>query len=80
MGFFGSDEQSVEEKAVDSTGHVNNNIIIQEARDTHGQLVISEKLLFGTYVLISIELIKLLIIVLSAFKKHIKKKYQRTTV
>lgn len=76
MGFFGSDEHSIEEKAIDATGNVNNNIIIQEARDTHGQLVTSEKLLFGTYVLITIETIKLAICVVSAFKRHIKKRYQ----
>lgn len=75
MGFFGSDEETIEEKAIDTSGHVNNNIIIQEAKDTHGQLVISEKLLFGTYVLITIESIKLAICIISAFKRNIKKKY-----
>lgn len=32
MGIFGSSEENVEQKIVDSNGQVNNNIVIQEAR------------------------------------------------
>lgn len=76
MGFFGSSEESIESKTVDSNGQVNNNIIIQEAKDTHAQVIISEKLVTGTYILIGLEMIKITICLFSAFRRHIKKKYQ----
>lgn len=77
MGIFGSSEESIETKTVDSSGHVNNNIIIQEARDTHSQLVLSEKLLIGTYVLIGLEAVKIVICLFGAYKRHMKKKYKK---
>lgn len=77
MGIFGSSEESTEIKAIDSNGQVNNNIIIQEARDTHAQLAISEKLVFGTYVLIALEAFKIGICLVSAYRRHIKKRYQK---
>lgn len=42
MDIFRSSEEFIEKKTVDSMGHVNNNIVIQEARDTHNQKFISE--------------------------------------
>lgn len=75
MGWFSASEEVTEEKLVDSTGHVNNNIIIQETKDTHLQAVISEKLLFAAYVLIAIEILKLGICSYNAWKRHIKRKY-----
>lgn len=75
MGWFDSSEEVVEEKMVDSNGNVNNNIIIQEARDTHIQAALSEKLLFGTYILIAIETLKLTICIVSMWKRQMKKKY-----
>lgn len=77
MGFFfGSEEQQIEEKAIDSTGHVNTNIIVQEARDTHHQMVISQQLLNTTYALVIIETIKLCLCLFNAYKKKIKKTYR----
>lgn len=76
MGIFGSSEESIETKTVDSNGQVNNNIIIQEARDVHSQMMLSEKLVFGTYVLIGLEIVKISICVFSTFKRYMKKKYQ----
>lgn len=73
--WFSSEETKIEEKTVDSTGHVNNNIIIQEARDTHTQMIANEKLLIATYVLCLMEIIKLTLYCVSAYKKCIKKKY-----
>lgn len=76
MGIFGSSEESVETKAIDTNGQVNNNIIIiQEAKDTHSQMVLSEQLRFGTYILIGFEVIKVSICLFSAYRRHIKKKY-----
>lgn len=75
MGWFDSSEEIVEEKLVDSNGNVNNNIIIQEAKDTHIQAALSEKLLFGTYILITIETLKLMICIYGMWKRQIKKKY-----
>lgn len=77
MGFFGSSEESIENKAIDTNGQVNNNIVIQEARDTHSQMILSEKLLFGTYILIGLEAVKIAICLFSAYQRHVKKKYQK---
>lgn len=79
MGIFGSSEESVENKVVESSGHVNNNIIIQEAKDTHSQMILSEKLLFGTYILIGLEFFKIGICLFSAYRRCIKKKYQSSS-
>lgn len=79
MGWFSSDEQNVDEKFVDSTGHVNTNIIIQEANDTHTQAMLSEKLLVATYVLVAIETIKLTICCYNMWKRKITKKFNRNT-
>lgn len=75
MGWFGSSEENVEEKMVDSNGNINNNIIIQEARDTHLQAELSEKLLFGTYTLIALEALKITICFYNMWIRRIKKKY-----
>lgn len=75
MGWFSSEEASNEEKTIDSTGHVNTNIIIQEAKDTHLQTALSEKIVYGTYILIGLELIKLAICTYSMWKKNLKRKY-----
>lgn len=77
MGIFGSSEENTEVKTIDSSGHVNNNIIIREADDIHSQLDVSSKLLFATYVLIIIEILKLLILSFSGIKRKWKKKYSR---
>lgn len=61
MGWLLGDEQTNEAQLVDSTGHVNNNVIIQEAKDTHQQAILSEKLVYGTYILIALEIVKLAI-------------------
>lgn len=76
MGWFGSEEEEIEMKTVDTNGNVNNNIIIQEARDTHHQMLIGEKLLWATYALVAAEIIKLGVYLYHSFKKTIKKKYQ----
>lgn len=75
MGIFGSSEERVEEKMVDLTGQVNNNIIIQEAKDTHSQLLLNTKLLYATYILVCAEIVKLSIYVYCSIKKNIKKRY-----
>lgn len=75
MGWFDSSEEVVEEKMVDTNGNVNNNIIIQEAKDTHLQAALSEKLLFATYVLIAFEFVKLAICSYNTWKRQMKKRY-----
>lgn len=77
MGWFSSDEEEVEVKTVDSNGNINNNIILQEARDTHSQMMLNEKLLLATYALVFAEVVKLGIYLFHAFRRTIKKKYQR---
>lgn len=76
MGIFGSSEETIESKAIDTNGQVNNNIIIQEARDTHAQMLLNEKLLFASYLLVASEALKLVIYVCHTVKKVLKKKYQ----
>lgn len=83
MGWFDSSEENIEiidneTKNIDATGHVNTNIIIQEARDTHHQVLIGEKLLIATYWLIGAELLKLTLYCFQTFRKVMKKKYQAT--
>lgn len=78
MGFlFGSSEEE-ETKTVDSNGNVNNNIIIREANDTHSQLLVGEKLLIATYLLVAAEILKLGFHLFHGLKRAIKKKYQTT--
>lgn len=77
MGWFSSDEQTTEVKTVDSNGNINNNIILQEARDTHSQMIINEKMLLLTYALVFAEVLKLGIYLFHTLRKTIKKKYQR---
>lgn len=79
MGWFGSEEESVEQKTVDTNGNVNNNIIIQEAHDTHSQMLIGERMLIATYALVCAELLKLGVYLYHSFKKTIKKKYQQSS-
>lgn len=80
MGWFSSSEETNEEKLVDSNGHVNNNIIIQEAKDTHHQSIITERLLFATYALIGLEIIKVVICSYGMWKRQLKKRYVEKTL
>lgn len=41
----------------------------------HSQMMLSEKLLTGTYILIGLEIIKVVICSISAYRRHIKKEY-----
>lgn len=77
MGWLYSSEEEVEMKTVDTTGTVNNNIIVQEARDTHSQMISNEKLLFATYLLVAAEALKLGLYLFHAIRKKLKKKYQK---
>lgn len=78
MGNSGSSEGTTENKAVDSNGNINNNIIIQEAkRDIHDQLLIGGKLIIGTYILIGLEAVKITICLFSAYQRYMKKRYQK---
>lgn len=65
-----------ESKTVDSNGQVNNNIVIQEAEDTHSSMILSEQLLFATWILIGLEVLKISIALFSAYRRQMKKKYQ----
>lgn len=76
MGLFGSSEENVELKTIDTNGQVNNNIVIQEARDTHSQLLVNEKLLYATYALVGFELIKFGTYLFTTYRKKMKKMFQ----
>lgn len=75
MGGSESSEIKTEEKAIDSMGHVNNNIVVQGARDNHQQVIVSERLLIATYLLVCAEVIKLLIYFYSQCRSNLKKRY-----
>lgn len=79
MGLFGSSEENTEVKTVDSNGNINNNVIIQEAADTHHQMLISERMLIAAYLLVAAEVMKLGIYLFQVFRRTLKKKYQTTT-
>lgn len=78
MGSQQSSEEFSEDKLVDSNGQVNNNIVIQEARDTHYQAIHGEKLVYAAYILISIEIIKLGICSYNMWRRQMKKRYKPT--
>lgn len=73
--WFSSEETVTVENPIDSTGHVNNNIIIQEAKDTHSQALLSERLLVATYILIALEILKLVLCSYNTWRRHLKRKY-----
>lgn len=77
MGIFGSSEENVEQKTVDSSGHVNNNNIIQEAHDTHSQMLTNEKMLLATYILVAAEVMKFAIYVFTQWRSSIKRRYKK---
>lgn len=77
MGWFDSSEEIIEEKLVDCNGNVNNNIIIQEAKDTHLQATLSERLLTATYFLVALETAKWAICFYNMWRRQIKKKYNK---
>lgn len=73
-----SEEANFEEKTVESSGHVNNNIVVQTAKDTHHYVAISEQLLFATYLLVAAEVIKLGIYLYTQCRKAMKKRYDKS--
>lgn len=75
MGIFGSSEENLESKTVDTTGNVNNNIVLmqQEARDTHDQMILNQKIFYTSCLLVMFETIKLVVYVISSYKKKLKK-------
>lgn len=75
MGFFSSDEENSEVKTVDTNGNVNNNIVIQEAADTHAAMITSERLLAATYMLVAAELLKIGVYIFHTVRRRWKKKY-----
>lgn len=76
MGWFTSSEEvEMELKTVDTTGNVNNNIIVQSANDNHRQVQIDEKILFATHILIGIKVLQLTIYAFHAIRKMFKRKY-----
>lgn len=79
MGIFGSSEETNEEKMVDSNGNVNNNIIIQEAHDTHDTMKMNQRMLNVMYLMCSIEIVKLGLYIFCRFKKSLKKKYNQNS-
>lgn len=80
MGGLVSSEENIDEKVVDSTGHVNNNIVIQEARDTHEQLRTNERMLNVTYIICAVAVLKLGLYLYCKFIRKLKKKYNRNNI
>lgn len=74
---MGGSSSTEEEKLIESNGQVNNNIVIQEAKDIHEQLATNRDLLYATYFLIILEILKLAMYSFINFKKKLKKKYSK---
>lgn len=72
MGLFGSSEERI-----NSAGHVNTNVIIQEARDTHTQMLYGEKMYYLTLALVGFGTVKLAVFLFNAYTGRIKKLYNR---
>lgn len=72
------EEINIEEKTIDSMGLVNNNIVVQTARDAHHNVGLNEKMLIATYLLMLAEIIKLGIYMYTQCRKMMKKKYEKT--
>lgn len=75
MGIFGSSEENTESKTIDTSGNVNNNIVLlqQEAKDTHDQVLLNQKIFYTSCLLVMFETIKLVVYVISSYKKKLKK-------
>lgn len=77
MGIFGSSEEKVDQKTVESTGHVNNNVVIQQqARDVHTAAELNVKMLYTMYFMCAVELFKIGTYIYVKFRKNLKKKYE----
>lgn len=77
MGFFGSSEEETDTKIVDSNGQVNNNIVIQEAKDVHKQMLSSEYLVIASYFLCFAEIVKIVIYIYTSHQRRMKRKYNQ---
>lgn len=83
MGWFGDsiEEENVDNaKMVDTAGQVNNNVIIQQAaKDTHHSVILGERLLTATYMLVGAEILKILLYTFQTIRRQLKKKYTTKT-
>lgn len=77
MGWFGSSEEETEIKNVDTTGQVNNNVVIQNARDNHHQVLLDEKILFATHLLVAMKVLEMLIYAFHSLRKAFKRRYSK---
>lgn len=76
MGIFGgSSEEINNQKQIDATGNINNNVIIQEAHDVHEQLKLNEKVVNLMYAMCALEIIKFGMYIYCKFIRKMKKKY-----
>lgn len=80
MGWLFGDtkeDNKTEIKEIDTNGNVNNNIILrQEAADTHSTMILGERMVIATYLLVGAEILKLGIYIFHMIRKNLKKKYQ----
>lgn len=79
MGWFGSSEERDESKLVDTNGQVNNNVIIQEARDVHDSRRSNEQMVMLMYFMCGLEIVKCAMYIYCKFVRKMKKKYTTRT-
>lgn len=71
MGWLFGDS-SEETKVVDTTGNVNNNVVIAQSVPIH-----NDELLIILYIIVAIKIVELIYLVFKAYNKYQKKKYVR---
>lgn len=73
---MGNGDSKQEAKTIDSNGQVNNNIVIQEAKDIHQQTEHFQQMLIIMYIRCFLEVIKICIYIYNCHLKKLKKRYQ----
>lgn len=69
MGWFSSEEV---DKTVDTTGTVNNNVIVSDTVDVHNDHIVTI-----LYVLAILKIIEMLYVIFKVYNKQNKKKYMK---
>lgn len=75
INIMGSTESKDETKTVDSTGEVNNNLVIQESTTNKGGF----QIVIPLYIICGIKILELFIFIYKFQQKKMKKKYMLAT-
>lgn len=73
MGWFGDSKE--ESKTIDTTGNVNNNVVIEQSVPIH-----NDELVNILYTILIIKIIELVYIIFKAYQRSQKKKYTKNQI